>query len=472
MYRYSWLVLFVSTVLLTFSCIQNEKKLEPEKGPNTWQMKMQDLATVFSELVPLVASDQKFMDPKNKLIIEKDTESLRKLAHSLKTDKLPKNSDPSLKITAELFEDDLSRAKVLLSSGQLESARVILRDTSSYCIQCHTQSSTGPNFPKMKLDFPTDGLTQLEKADLYVSLRRFDQALTEFTKIIEDKSFAAEHVFEWEQAARSAIAISVKVEKDPNKTLILVRKIAANPSTPQFVKESVKPWEASVQDWRRERKPLIASPSETLNVAERMILKAQSKQKYPLDHSQDILFFRASGILHDLLAFHNANDEIKARVLYLSGMAAEDTRDLNFWTLHETYYELCIRTVPHTNLSRMCFDRLNNSMIIGYSGSAGTSIPPEIQSKLNDLKMLSLALPSPEGAPVPNPTPSATPGIATPSPTPSQTSSSKPSPSLSPSPSLAPSTAPSTAPAATSAPTPAATLAPTATPEAKKTEAK
>ncbi len=400
MYR-AFLYMCILSILLTFqflltACTQSTKKVEQEKTSSTWQMKMQELSAVFSELMPIVANDQKFSDVKNKAIIEKDTEALRKLAHSLKTAKLPKNSDPSLKMTAELFEEDISRAKVLLMAGQMSAARVILRDTSSYCIQCHTQSSSGPNFPKMNLNFSTDGLSRLEKAELYVSLRRFDQALVEFTKIIEDKSFAAEHVFEWEQAARSAIAISVKVENDPNKTLVLVRKIAANPSTPQFVKESIAPWEASVQEWRRERKPLLMAPPETLRNVEKMILRAQSKQKYPLDHSQDILFFRASSILHEVLAFHNANDEIKARALYLSGMTAEDTRDLNFWTLHETYYELCVRTVPHTDLARQCFDKFNNSMIIGYSGSAGVSIPIEIQAKINDLKVLSSALPNPE----------------------------------------------------------------------------
>ncbi len=442
---------FIFLLNLNSSCVQQEKKPEVEKGPNTWQMKMQDLARVFSELIPVVASDQKFSDPKNKELIERDTESLRKLAHSLKTSKLPKNSDPSLKITAELFEEDISRAKVLLSSGQLAAARMILRDTSSYCIQCHTQSSNGPNFPKMKLDFPTDGLSQLEKAELFVSLRRFDQALGEFTKIIEDKNFAAEHVFEWEQAARSAVAISVKVEKDPVKTLSLVRKIAANPSTPQFVKESVTPWEASVQEWRRERKPLLVAPPETLRSVEKMISRAQSKQKYPLDHSQDILFFRASGVLHDLLAFHNADDEIKAQALYLSGMVAEDTRDLNFWTLHETYYELCIRIVPHTDLARQCYEKLNNSMIIGYSGSAGTSIPVEIQTKLNDLKLLSLALPNPE------------------------MNAKATAPAVVPAP--APATAPATAqsPAPTAAPSAVTKATPSPTPEAKieqKTEVK
>ncbi len=430
MYRlfYTFLILFSSLTISLFfsSCVQSAKKTEPEKSSNSWQMKMQELSVVFSELVPIAANDQKFMDPKNRPLIEKDTEALRKLAHSLKTDKLPKNSDPSLKMTAELFEEDISRAKVLLMSGQLQAARMILRDTSSYCIQCHTQSSNGPNFPKMKLDFPTDSLTPREKADLYVSLRRFDQALNEFSNIIDDKKFAAEHVFEWELAARSAVAISVKVEKDPNKTLTLVRKIAANPNTPQFVKESVAPWEASVQEWRREYKPLLIAPPETLRSVEKMILKAQAKQKYPLDHSQDILFFRASGILHDLLSFHTADDEIKARALYLSGMVSENTRDLNFWTLHETYYELCIRTVAHTDLARLCFDRLNNSMIIGYSGSAGTSIPLEIQTKLNDLKLLSAGLPNPEFSTAPTSSPVITPSPAIkPSPTPEKINEQK-----------------------------------------------
>ncbi len=404
----------LSLAFLLDSCTQSAKKIEKEKSTASWQMKMQELSTVFTELMPIVANPQKFSDTKNRAIIEKDTDSLQRLSHSLKTETLPRNSDPSLKMTAELFEQDISQAKVALTNNQLENARMILRDTSSYCIQCHTQTNNGPNFPKLKLDFPTDGLTTLEKAELYTSLRRFDLALEEFTKLIVDKNYAAEHAFEWEQAARSAIAISVKSEKDSGKTLSLVKKIAANPSSPQFIKESVQPWEASVQEWRHERKTLLSSPLETLKSVEKLIAKAQAHQRYPLDHSQDILYFRASGILHDLLAFHNAKDETKARILYLSGISAEKTRDLNFWTLHETYYELCIQTDPHTEIARQCFDKLYNSMVVGYSGSAGIAIPAEIQSRLTELKNLSAALSNPEVTPTPHPAATPTPQASPP----------------------------------------------------------
>jgi hypothetical protein len=408
MFRFSnTFILSFTSLLIVSSCTQNAKKQEANKSSESWQAKMQELSKVFTELMPLVASPQKFSDIKNKEIIVRDTDSLKRLAHSLKTEKLPKNSDPSLKMTAELFEQDISQAKVALNNNQFESARMILRDTSSYCIQCHTQTNNGPNFPKLNLNFPTEGLSTLETAELYTSLRRFDMALAEFTKLIEDKNYASEHAFEWEQAARSAIAISVKSEKDSGKTLALVKKMAANPSTPAFVKESIQPWEASVQEWRREKKSLLSSPIETLKQVERIIAKAQAHQRYPLDHSQDILYFRASGILHDLLAFHSAKDETKARILYLSGIAAENTRDLNFWTLHETYYELCIQTDPHTDIARLCFDKLYNSMLVGYSGSAGVAIPAEVQTKLTELKSLSAALSNPESTaqPTPKPTP-------------------------------------------------------------------
>ena len=41
-------------------------------------------------------------------------------------------------MTASLFEEDLRRAISSLKNGNRESARLILQDTTAYCIQCHT----------------------------------------------------------------------------------------------------------------------------------------------------------------------------------------------------------------------------------------------------------------------------------------------------------------------------------------------
>jgi hypothetical protein len=61
---------------------------------------------------------------------------------------------------------------------------------------------------------------------------------------------------------------------------------------------------------------------------------------------------------------------------------------MSFWTLHETYYERCIHAAAHSAISKQCFERLSDSITLGYSGSGGTRIPPEIESQLAKLKTL------------------------------------------------------------------------------------
>jgi hypothetical protein len=414
-----WLSSIVLSLVVAAACSHSDSKnLSSGKGEHSgnWQERMQALSKVLSDLLPLVANEAKFSDPKNSMRIDQDTKALKTLAHSLNSDSLPANSDPSLRITADLFEEDINRALTSLQAGRTENARLVLRDTTAYCIQCHTQTNNGPNFPRLNLSVNLQDLSLLERAEFYTATRQFDHALEAFYKVIDDKAFAKTHPFEWEQAARSAIAITIKVEKDPDKLIKLVQKIEENNSTPIFVQKSVRPWIAAAREWKREPHALLRSPSEMLKSASRIISKAQKQQAFPLDHSQDILYFRASAVLHDLLAIHNVKDELSAEALYFSGITAEATRDLNFWTLHETYYEMCIRRAPRTELARKCYQRLNDSVLLGYSGSSGTTIPPEVQNNLNELKKL---LPGAGIAtPVATPAASSTPAPTAPSPGP------------------------------------------------------
>jgi hypothetical protein len=45
------------------------------------------------------------------------------------------------------------------------------------------------------------------------------------------------------------------------------------------------------------------------------------------------------------------------KLLYLGGQVAERLYELNFWTLDLSYYEACIRSSPHSQLARTCFER-------------------------------------------------------------------------------------------------------------------
>lgn len=62
---------------------------------------------------------------------------------------------------------------------------------------------------------------------------------------------------------------------------------------------------------------------------------------------------------------------------------------MNFWTMHETFYEQCIRLRPGTEQARQCFAKLKDSVTLGYSGSAGVNIPSEVSARLEGFRLMS-----------------------------------------------------------------------------------
>lgn len=349
--------------------------------PAGWSEKMQALSKTLSDLLPLVSSRSKFNDEKNQTRIQEDTKRLGALTHSLGTGTTP-SSDPSLRMMTGLFEEDIQRAIESLNSGNREYARSILKDTTAYCIQCHTQTNNGPDFPRLNLDINTTELNPLERAEFYAATRQFDNALETYTEVLNSEALAKADPFAWEQAARTALAIVVRVKKDPKATRELIDRIEKNPALPGSTKKSLTSWKKSVNEWAKEKKIATSTPESRLKLAESLITRAQKRQEFPLDHTQDILYFRGSSILHDLLAEHTQSDALTAHALYLAGLASEATRDMSFWTLHETYYEMCIRAQPHTKQAEQCYDRLKDSVVLGYSGSGGVRIPPEVAKRL------------------------------------------------------------------------------------------
>jgi len=364
----------------------NHAEVDPKAA---WAVKMQSLSTTLSELLPLVASKKKFDAPENSERIETNTRNLKGLVHSLNEGDKP-SADPSLKVMSGLFAEDIERALDSLRGGNRIYARQILKDTTSYCIQCHTQNNNGPNFPELKLSINTAELTKVEQAEFFTATRQFDRSLAAYLEALKDGALAKSDPFAWEQAARSALAILTRVKNDPKEAKALLDKIESQQSLPESTKKALVSWKKSVQEWAKEKKTKTQKPDDLVKRAENLIAQAQKRQEFPLDHSQDIVFFRASSILHDFLASRAADDRLQAKALYLAGAAAEATRDMNFWTLHESYYEQCIRLYPHSKQAEQCFERLKDSITLGYSGSSGINIPPEVSRRLEGYREAAL----------------------------------------------------------------------------------
>jgi tetratricopeptide (TPR) repeat protein len=386
----TFILISVISGLLGAACSHSPSKMESTAGkpPEGWPQKMQRLSAVLTDLMPFIANPKKFSAKENSEKIDRDTAELKSLSHALKIGEMP-NNDPAMKVVSQLFDEDLDRALSALHSGNRDYARRILSDTTSYCIQCHTQTNNGPEFPKLSMDLQVKDLKPLDRAEFLAATRQFEPALDSFKRALSEPELASRDSFAYEAAAREALGISVRVHKDPKEALTIIKSIEKNKALKAPFKKSVSSWRRTLEAWRKEKPAKgLKTPLQELGEAEALIENAKKAASDPLENSQDLVYERASGLLHDLLQRPERTDELSARALYLSGIASEATRDSSFWTMHETYYEQCIRLRPETEQARQCFAKLKDAIEAGYSGSSGTRVPPEVEKRLQNFKVL------------------------------------------------------------------------------------
>lgn len=360
-----------------------------KKGQPAWNVRMQQLSGTLSKLLPYMTSDSRYEDPKNRRLIESELKKFSGYAHTLKMPADPsKVSDPTIKLVGGLFEEDAERAYQEYKRGNFRYSRTLLRTLSSYCVACHTRTDSGAQFPPVNLVPNEKTLSRYERGELYAATRQFGQALEEFDRALSDADFARTRHLEWEKAVQNSLAITVRVLKDPDRAMKVVDRVIQSPNVPMFMKDDALIWKASIEKWKKEAFRKIETEEGAFSEARRLMAEAGSLQKYPADRSADVVYLRASSVLHEMLERWPQGTK-RNEALFLAGAAYEVMREAGLWSLHELYFEACIRGAPHSELARGCYARYEQAIYAGYSGSGGVSIPSDVRRKLKTLKELS-----------------------------------------------------------------------------------
>lgn len=380
--------LFILTALVTLSGASAEAKLRK------WNQKMQELGKTFSELLPDLA-DSKPVTPATQKKLERGAKKLLELAHTVNAgpdskggSPLPPEADPTLGFISHMFEREVKLANNALHAGKTGYAKAVLRTVSGYCIACHSRHDKGPDFPGMTLSQKTEGLSDLDKAELLAATRQFDASLDLLEKLVGNAAFAKKNQVQWGRAVRHAFTLSIRVKRDPDRTLAMMGKITSLPSYPGFYSSNIPAWKKSLEDWKAEPKTEINGEEGLFAAAMKLTKAAQDLQKYPRDRSADVLYLRSTALIHDLLTQY-PNGKRTSEALMMAGSAYELLEDGLTYTLPDYYYEACIRNSPHSPISEKCFQRYEDNVIFGYSGSAGSFVPDDVQGLLSELRGLS-----------------------------------------------------------------------------------
>lgn len=377
------LTLGLVVMVLPIACQQTGKK---SGSSPSWPSQMQSLDQSLKEMIPMVYDRKEFADPRNEKKIRSRMDAFSKSVHNIspKKSKTLVGEDPLFTFTLNRFRGDLNRAIEGFDSGHKEYSRSVMKSVVGHCFRCHTRNTMGPEFKGGELELTGLRLNRLEKADLLVAGRRYDEALTSLESIIDDSKEGRDFPFEVERALRRYLSLMVRVKKEPTRAITKLDTFLERKAVPYYLIEDTRKWRKSLQNWDKARKKKSKNP---ISTAKSMIRKARSGQEYRKDHSADVEYLVATTILHDGLTTMKRASQL-AEAYYLLGESYEVLGDLGYWNLHEFYFESCVREWPRGPLARKCYERLEESVFVGYSGSSGVHVPYHEKKRLNELKNL------------------------------------------------------------------------------------
>lgn len=345
---------------------------------------MKELSRLLSELVADVSQTGKFTDAKNSKRIERNLKLLNDLSHSIKSF----DGDPSAKIIADLLKLETQHTLAEFRRGNRDYARDLVRGIAGYCIACHTRSDIGPQLQTSVSQNAISSLSLSDRIEWFSATRQYTQALKEIDDFLSNKNVMKSAPFEAERAAQNGLAIAIRVEHDPTMAQKIVKRLLDQNDLPSYLKKDAEAWKTSL-DTARTKEYAELKSDKLLERAESLITTAYAKQKYLLDRSATIEFIEVTELAHRYLATEKtATPESTARALYLLASSYEVLRDLNLYSLHDLYFEACIRIAPQAPTAEGCLMRLEASWFSAYSGAHETHLPKDVVDRLNELKSL------------------------------------------------------------------------------------
>ncbi len=349
----------------------NEKPNESNPRPTpTWSGSMKSLHEQLNTLEPLIFDSRQFVLEKNQSVLKFTIQSLAEESKNVSHSPTLIARDPTVRYVAARFAEDLLMTEEAFNSGKKDFARYRLLKVTSYCVECHTRTQTGPEFKFKFVESFLNKMTATNQVEYLIATRQFDRAFDIATHTL--KSFRKGSALAWdvENVTRLGLQIAVQFKNDINDAQKLVSMIENNLDSPAYLKENVNSWKASLIFWKNN--PINFESLDDI----RILLKNRKSEIDDMRLISNLLL---------MLSNYPKNDEL-GEILFLIGQSYEKMNKIDPLLLHENYYESCIRNVPHTKWSRKCFKNLKSSIELGYTGSGGTRIPMGVQVHLNILR--------------------------------------------------------------------------------------
>lgn len=347
---------------------------------------MDGIFEAVSDLLPLSLDEARFADPARRPQIEAALEVLAQ--SSVQLEQHSELRSEGFGYLSRSMSTDVAAIQTHYAAERYAEARFLLNVLTETCMACHSRLPTSHEFQlsdRLLSRTELDILSPKEKARLQVATRQFQAALATYEAIFEDPSMPPSqmdlggHFVDY-------LTVSIRVLGDYARPIPVLERVGRRPDTSTYLRRHIEGWVRALEDLRSRERP----PS-GIEDGRKLIDKARDASEFPSDRDGLVYDLAASGVLHRYVESAAPGSPARAEAYYLLGVAESRSRH-NYW-LSETehYLETAIRLSPRSPYARKAYALLEEFTIFGYTGSAGTSVPPEVQAKLDELRALAYA---------------------------------------------------------------------------------
>ncbi|MFO0599114.1 MAG: hypothetical protein U0228_27640 [Myxococcaceae bacterium] len=323
-------------------------------------------------LVWLTATPPK---PEQVADIDRELKVLETLPHSFQGTAAQK--EPGLAAIGSLLSIYAGQTRARLATGDRSSANYRVRTIASLCLACHTREPVVADFGDTEKRFEQLGLPTLERARVLAATRQFDQALKTFRVVLDGPVTNPDY----QRALEESLVILVRAKGDAKATVAFLdevnKKVSVAAVNETALLKALGEWMADAQAWAAEKTNLdTAKADEAVKRSEALIAQ-----------NRDLPLLRASAALTRVLS-QNPKLKNRGEVLWDLGVASSVLHSPLLWDLDLLYLEACVRENPKTPLAKKCLARFEEHLVLGFTGSSGTNLPPDEKARLDHLHRL------------------------------------------------------------------------------------
>jgi hypothetical protein len=345
------------------------------------------MAEVFASmkiLLPLSTNEGAFGAPENRAAVRNALEALARNADQLASHAAA--TDAGRRYLGRSLAEDARRALQRHSEGDFRSAAFLVQYATENCVACHTKLQSPGDSPLATSFVDATTLAALprpERARLLIATRQFDEGLSVLEQLLADPAVPATGLV---APLAEELVVSIRVKNDYDRPLPVLEALSQRPDLWRRLRSDAEQWNRSLRELRplRERKPDLAT-------ARKLVEEARTITPAPTGRAGLVHYVVASSLLHRFLEAGPKSPRDAAEAWYLLGITEVGTNS-GFWVSQaDVYLETAIRTDPKAPSTERAYALLEESIVEGYSGSAGVNVPPEESARLAELRALMAA---------------------------------------------------------------------------------